>query len=54
MEKEPERYYEWMLWRLRKEENEKARADNFRTTRNRQDDNSAEHSRTKPEKRSSS
>jgi hypothetical protein len=41
MEKEPERYYEWMLWMLRKEkEIEKARANNPGTTRNRKDNDS--------------
>jgi hypothetical protein len=54
MEKEPERYHEWILWKFRKEENEKARANNSGTSRNRQDDNSAKNSRTKPEERSSS
>ena len=51
---EPERYYEWMLWRLRKEKENEARANNSGTSRNRQDDNSAKNSRTKPEERSSS
>ena len=54
MEKEPERYYEWMLWRLRKEKENEARANNSGTSRNRQDDDSTEHSGTKPEEGSSS
>ena len=38
---EPERYYEWMLWRLRKERaNEKARSNHIGTTRNRKNNNS--------------
>ena len=54
MEKEPERYYEWMLWKLRKEKDEKVCPDNTRTTRNRKDDNSTEDSRGQSEKGSSS
>ena len=42
-DKEPERYYEWILWKFRKE-NDEPRADNSRTSRNRQDNKAPEHS----------
>ena len=52
MEKEPERYYEWMLWMLRKErEIEKTRADNSGTTSDRKDNDSSTNSRGQSEKR---
>ena len=37
---EPERYHEWMSWRMRKDKYEKVRSDNTWTTRNREDDKS--------------
>ena len=53
-EQEPERYHEWILWKFRKEDYrdamtekgnvDEARANNTGTSRNRQDDNSSEHS----------
>jgi|TARA_R110002167_G_scaffold101788_1_gene264751 hypothetical protein len=53
-DKEPERYHEWILWKFRKEDyrdamtekgnKDEARADNTGTSRNRQDDDSSEHS----------
>ena len=42
-DKEPERYHEWILWKFRKENNEPC-TDNSRTSRNRQDNDSAEDS----------
>ena len=51
---EPERYHEWILWKTRKEDyrdamtekgtESEARTNNSWTSRNREDDNSSEHS----------
>ena len=37
---EPERYYEWMLWKIRKEKNEKACTDHTWSPWNRKNNNS--------------
>ena len=54
MDKEPERYYEWILWKLRKEKDEKVCPDNTGTTRNRKDNNSSEDSGEQSEEGSGS
>tara|TARA_R100001163_G_scaffold65824_1_gene65293 strand:- start:7297 stop:7593 length:297 start_codon:yes stop_codon:yes gene_type:complete len=53
-EREPERYYEWILWKTKKEDyrdamtekgtESEARTNNSWTSRNRKDDDSSEHS----------
>ena len=53
-DQEPERYYEWILWKTKKEDyreamtekgtESEARANNSWTSRNRKDDDSSEHS----------